>query len=65
MSDEQAGKQPGSTDPTSDRSEDADGRQRRWYHPRPNPRCRADVAGFNYSYWLFAFLLLVVVLLPW
>jgi hypothetical protein len=38
---------------------------RRWYHPRPEPRCRADLAGFNYSYWLFIVLLAVVLLLPW
>jgi len=37
---------------------------RRWYHPRPQPRCRADVAGFNYSYWVLFALLLIIFLLP-
>jgi hypothetical protein len=44
--------------------EATDGRGRRWYHFRPQPRCRADVMGFNYTWWA-AVLLLVVVLLPW
>jgi hypothetical protein len=38
---------------------------RRWYHPRPQPRCRGDIAGFNYSYWLVAVVLVIIFLLPW
>jgi hypothetical protein len=45
--------------PTNDRG-------RRWYHPRPQPRSRADVMGVNYTFWLlFCILLLVIVVLPW
>jgi hypothetical protein len=40
-------------------------RGRRWYHPRPQPRCRADVMGFNYTCWLFCILLVVLFLAPW
>jgi len=39
-------------------------RGRRWYHPRPQPRCRADVMGFNYTLWLLC-LVLVIFVLPW
>jgi hypothetical protein len=42
----------------------ADDRGRRWYHVRLEPRGRADVLGFNFSWWLvIAFV--VLVLLPW
>ena len=37
----------------------------RWYHPRPAPRCAADLAGFNYSYWLSIVVLVVLLLIPW
>jgi hypothetical protein len=47
-----------------DQIEATDDRGRRWYHLRPEPRCRADVMGFNYTWWLVV-LLVVVVLLPW
>jgi hypothetical protein len=40
-------------------------RGRRWYHPRPQPRCRADVMGFNYTFWLACILLVVIVAVPW
>ncbi len=40
-------------------------RGRRWYHPRPQPRCRADVMGFNYRFWLACILLIVIFVLPW
>jgi hypothetical protein len=39
--------------------------QRRWYHPRPSPRCAADVAGFHWSYWLFITFVVLFLLLPW
>lgn len=42
-----------------------DSRGRRWYHPRPEPRGRADVLGVNYSWWLLTVVLLIVVFLPW
>jgi hypothetical protein len=34
--------------------------KRRWYHPRPNPRFRADLAGFNWTYWLFIVFLVLL-----
>lgn len=37
---------------------------RPWFHPRPQPRRRADLMGFNAFMWLIA-LVLVVVLLFW
>jgi hypothetical protein len=37
---------------------------RRWYHPRPQPRCVADVAGFNYTYWLFVSIVVILILIP-
>ena len=37
---------------------------RRWYHPRPSPRCAADVAGFNYTYWLGIVLIVILLLIP-
>jgi hypothetical protein len=40
------------------------GHQRPWYHPRPQPRRRMDVMGFNMWMWLIA-VVLVVVLLLW
>ena len=32
------------------------------YHPRPEPRRRADVLGFNAMWWLIAILVVVLVL---
>jgi hypothetical protein len=43
-----------------DELEAIDDRGRRWYHPRPEPRGRADILGFNYTWWL---ILLVLALL--
>jgi hypothetical protein len=51
--------------PVEDRNAANTDRGRRWYHPRPQPRCRADVMGFNYTFWFFLVLLLVIVVLPW
>jgi hypothetical protein len=34
---------------------------RRWYHPRPAPRCAAGLAGFNYSYWMLIVVLVLLV----
>jgi hypothetical protein len=36
------------TDPTTG---DVEARRRRWYHLRPEPRCRADLMGYNYTWW--------------
>jgi hypothetical protein len=47
-----------------DEIEAIDDRGRRWYHVRPAPRYRADVLGFNYSWWLVLIVALVV-FLPW
>jgi hypothetical protein len=53
-------------DPTGISNGQADeDRKRHWYQPRPSPPCAADVAGFNWSYWLFIVLLVIVFLLPW
>jgi hypothetical protein len=38
--------------------------RRSWYHPRPQPRRRADLMGFNAVMWLLV-LVLVVLLLLW
>ena len=40
-------------------------RGRRWYQPRPQARGRADVMGFNYTFWLACILLLVILVAPW
>ena len=37
---------------------------RPWFHPRPQPRRRADLMGFNAFMWVIA-LVLIVVLLFW
>jgi hypothetical protein len=56
---------PDATDAGDHRTANND-RGRRWYHPRPEPRCRADVMGVNYTFWLlFCILLVVIVVLPW
>jgi hypothetical protein len=60
MSTEDARKQAGPLRQTPGRSEDGDDHQRRWYHLRPEPRSRGDVAGFNHTYWLFIVALLVI-----
>jgi hypothetical protein len=39
--------------------------KRRWYHPRPTPRCAVDLGGVNWSYWLVAVILVIFFLLPW
>jgi hypothetical protein len=46
--------------------EATDERGRRWYHLRPEPRRRCDFVGFNYTWWLvFWVLLILIVFLPW
>lgn len=38
---------------------------RRWYHLRPEPRRRADVLGFNYTWWLVIWAIFLIALVPW
>jgi hypothetical protein len=46
-----------------------DGRGRRWYHLRPEPRRRTDLMGFNSTWWMAVVWLIVIVLVvspyPW
>ena len=52
-----------------DEIEAIDGRGRRWYHLRPEPRRRTDLRGFNSTWWMAVGWLIVIVLLvspyPW
>ncbi len=48
-----------------DELEATDERGRRWYHVRPEPRYRADVFGFNWTWWIVLWLLFLLVILPW
>jgi hypothetical protein len=48
-----------------DEIEATDDRGRRWYHLRPEPRGRADLIGFNYTWWLIWIFFLFIVFLPW
>jgi hypothetical protein len=49
-----------------DEIEAIDDRGRRWYHLRPEPRSRADVMGFNYTWWTVLWILVIVSLIfPW
>ena len=51
------------------RSSDPDGRARRWYHLRPEPRRRTDFMGFNSTWWMalgwLVLLLVVAFPFPW
>jgi hypothetical protein len=38
-------------------------RGRRWYHLRPLPRRRADLMGFNATWWVLLCLVLIVLVL--
>lgn len=44
--------------------EATDDRGRRWYHLRPEPRGRADVMGFGYTWWVFL-IILIIAFVPW
>lgn len=49
-----------------DELEAIDERGRRWYTLRPDPRRRVDFIGFNYTWWLLIWVLLIfLVFLPW
>jgi hypothetical protein len=47
----------------------ADGRGRRWYHLRPEPRRRSDFMGVNSTWWMvLAWIILILVIVfpfPW
>jgi hypothetical protein len=42
-----------------------DDRGRRWYHPRPQPRRRRDLMGFNSTWWMVLLWIAVIALLVW
>jgi hypothetical protein len=45
-----------------------DDRARRWYHFRPVPRRRTDLMGFNTTWWVLLWLILIVLAVspvPW
>jgi hypothetical protein len=44
-------------------SEQAADHGRRWYHLRPEPRRRADLMGFNSTFWMVLVWLIVIVLI--
>jgi hypothetical protein len=52
-----------------DEIEAIDGRGRRWYHLRPEPRRRTDFMGVNSTWWMAVVWLIVIVLVvspyPW
>jgi hypothetical protein len=49
-----------------DEIEAIDDHGRRWYHLRPDPRGRADVMGFNYTWWTVLWIVVIVLLFfPW
>jgi hypothetical protein len=49
-----------------DEIEATDERGRRWYQLRPEQRRRADLIGFNYTWWLVVWLFFIFfILLPW
>jgi hypothetical protein len=46
--------------------EATDDRGRHWYDLRPEPRSRADLMGFNRTWWLvFSVFILITAFLPW
>ncbi|MGI8904446.1 MAG: hypothetical protein ACR2IP_12520 [Solirubrobacteraceae bacterium] len=48
-----------------DELEATDERGRRWYHARPDPRYRADLFGFNWTWWIVIWALFLFIILPW
>jgi hypothetical protein len=46
-----------------DEIEGTDDRGRRWYDLRPEPHSRADVIGFNRTWWLV--FIIIIAVLPW
>ena len=47
-----------------DEIEARDDRGRRWYHPRPQPRRRRDLMGFNSTWWILLWVV-VIALAVW
>lgn len=49
--------------------EATDDRRRRWHHVRPEPRGRADLMGFNKTWWMaliwIALVALAIYPFPW
>ena len=45
--------------------ETRDDRGRRWYHPRPQPRRRRDLMGFNSTWWMVLLWIAVIALVVW
>ena len=65
MSDSSENAQANAIDTTPARSSEGTRQQaRRWYHPRPQPRCPTDFAGFNWTYWLFIAFLVILIFIP-
>ena len=48
-----------------DKIETTDDRGRRWYHPRPQPRRRRDLMGFNSTWWMVLLWIAVIALVVW
>jgi hypothetical protein len=48
-----------------DEIEATDDQGRHWYQLRPEPRGRADVMGFNHTWWLALILIAFIALFPW
>jgi len=42
-----------------------DDRGRRWFHPRPQPRRRRDLMGFNSTWWVLLLWIAVIALVVW
>ena len=42
-----------------------DQRERGWYHPRPEPRRRRDLMGFNSVWWMALLWIVVIALAFW
>ena len=38
-------------------------RGRRWYHPRPQPRRRRDLMGFNSTWWILLWVVVIALAL--
>jgi hypothetical protein len=48
-----------------DEIEARDDRGRRWYPPRPQPRRRRDLMGFNSTWWMVLLWIAVIALVVW
>jgi hypothetical protein len=50
------------TDHSQEDASVVDDRSRHWYDLRPEPRCRADWMGYNYTWWTVAGLIIIVII---